>query len=188
MSESDWESLHPRDAAGILRSLDAPWWIAGGWSFDLFLGRQLWPHKDLDVAVLRRDQRRVFDALPDWELAVAHDGALEPWDGSLLPDDRHGIWARPRGAERWRLELVLDEADGETWHYRRDARVTRPLASLGAVRGGLAPEIALLYKAREAGHEADWDAVLPRLDEPACAWLAEAVATAHPESPYVERF
>lgn len=181
---TDWDSLHPRDAPGILRTLEAPWWIAGGWSLDLFLGTQLRPHKDLDVAVLRRDQRRVFDALPGWELAVAHDGALEPWDGSLLPGDRHSVWARPRGAERWQLELVLDEADGELWQYRRDARVTRPLASLGPAGGALPPELALLYKASEAGQERDWDAVVPRLDEPARAWLAEAVATAHPESPY----
>jgi Aminoglycoside-2''-adenylyltransferase len=184
---TEWESLRPRDATDLLRSLDAPWWIAGGWSLELFLGRQLRPHKDLDVAVLRRDQRRVFDALPDWELAVAHDGALAPWDGSLLPDDRHGIWARPRGAARWQLEVVLDEAEGEIWHYRRDPRVTRPLASLGPAGGALPPEIALLYKAKEPGQELDWDAVLPRLDEPARAWLADAVATAHPQSPYLER-
>lgn len=184
---SDWESLHPRDATDILRSLDAPWWIAGGWSLDLFLGTQLRPHKDLDVAVLRRDQRRVFDALPGWELAVSHGGALDPWDGSPLPADRHGLWARPRGAERWQLELLLDEADGETWRYRRDAQVTRPLASLGAVGSGLPPEIALLYKAREPGQERDWDAVVPQLDETARDWLADAVATAHPESPYLGR-
>ena len=184
---SEWESLHPRDATDILRSLDAPWWIAGGWSLDLFLGTQLRPHKDLDVAVLRRDQRRVFDSLPGWELAVSHGGTLEPWDGSLLPADRHGLWARPRGAERWQLELVLDEADGETWRYRRDPRVTRPLASLGAAGSALPPEIALLYKARDPGHERDWDAVVPQLDEPARAWLVGAVATAHPESPYLGR-
>jgi Aminoglycoside-2''-adenylyltransferase len=184
---SDWESLHPDDAAGLLHDLDAPWWIAGGWSLDLFLGRQVRPHKDLDVAVLRRDQRRVFDALPGWELAAAHDGGLEPWDGALLPADRHGLWARPRGAERWQLELVLDEADGETWRYRRDPRVTRPIASLGPSGGPQPPEVALLYKAREPGHEGDWDAVVGRLDAVARAWLADAVACAHPESPYRDR-
>jgi hypothetical protein len=184
---SDWEPLHPGDATGILRSLAAPWWIAGGWALDLFVGRRLRAHKDLDVAVLRRDQRCVFDALPDWELAVAHGGVLEPWDGSLLPPDRHGLWARPRGEERWQLEFVLDEVDGETWRYRRDARVTRPLASLGPVGGALPPEVVLLYKATLAGQEQDWDAVVPRLDEAAHTWLADAVATAHPTSSYLER-
>ena len=183
---SEWESLRPDAAVELLRDLDAPWWIAGGWSLDLFLGYELRPHEDLDVAVLQRDHTRLRDALPDWELAVAHGGRLEPWDGSPLPDDRHGLWSRPRGAERWHIEFVLDDADGDTWRYRRDPRVTRPLASLGPSGGPLPPELALLDKARDAGHERDWDAVVPRLDAGARAWLADAVALAHPESPYLE--
>jgi hypothetical protein len=182
-----WEPLRPEDAAELLRDLDAPWWIAGGWSLDLFLGYDSRPHKDLDVAVLRRDQRRVFEALADaWVLEVAHDGGLTPWDGSLLPDDRHGVWARPRGAARWQLELVFDEADGEVWEYRRDRRVTRSLVSLGPSGGPQPPEVTLLYKARDAGHKRDWQEVAPRLDDSARWWLAEAIAVAHPESPYLE--
>jgi len=183
---NDWESLRPEAATRLLRDLDAPWWIAGGWALDLFVGEQLREHKDLDVAVLRRDQRRVFDALPGWELAVAHDAALDMWDGSLLPTGTHAVWARPCGVDRWQLEFVFDEAHGETWRYRRDLRVTRPLASLGAPGGGLAPEVALLYKAKLPGQERDWEAVVPRLDEAARRWLADAVALAHPESPYLE--
>jgi aminoglycoside-2''-adenylyltransferase len=184
---SEWEPLRPDDAAVLLRDLAAPWWIAGGWSLDLFLGEELRPHKDLDVAVLRRDQRRVFDALAGWELAVAHDGALTEWQGEELPDGRHGVWGRPRAAERWQLEIVFDDAAGDTWRYRRDARVTRPLSSLGPAGGPQPPEVTLLYKARDDGHERDWDAVAPRLDDAARTWLADAVALAHPESPYRDR-
>ena len=184
---SEWEPLRPGAAAVLLRDLDVPWWIAGGWSLDLFLGEETRAHEDLDVAVLRRDQRRVFDVLSAWELAVPRDGVLTPWDGAPLPLDRHGVWARPRDAARWHLELVLDDSDGDRWRYRRDPRVTRPLASLGAVGGPQPPEIGLLYKARDPGHERDWDAVLPRLDAAARTWLADSLAVAHPESPYRDR-
>ena len=78
---NDWEPLRPEDAAELLRGLAAPWWIAGGWSLDLFLGVELRPHKDLDVAVLRRDQARLLEALPDWELCTAHGGRLERFAG-----------------------------------------------------------------------------------------------------------
>jgi hypothetical protein len=183
---SAWEPRRPGDATELLRDLDVPWWIAGGWSLDLFLGLELRPHKDLDVAVLRRDAGRLLDALPGWELCAAHDGVLEPWDGAPLPPDRHCLWARPRGVARWQLEFVLDDADGDTWRYRREPRVTRPLASLGPYGGGLPPEVALLYTAKEAGCERDWEAVVPRLDAAARTWLADAVALAHPESPYRE--
>ncbi len=179
-----WEPLRPVDAVELLRELDASWWIAGGWALDLFLGFESRPHKDLDVAVLRRDAARVRDALPGWEVCVAHDGALEPWDGAPLPDARNTLWARPRGAERWHLELVLETADGETWRYRRDPRVTLPLAAFGPAGGALPPEVVLLFKSRDSGHEHDWNAVAPRLDAGARAWLANAVALAHSESPY----
>jgi hypothetical protein len=181
---NEWEPLRPGDAAVLLRDLDAPWWIAGGWSLDLFLGADTRPHKDLDVAVLRRDQRRVFEALPGWELAVAHANTLLEWDGEDLPFGRHGIWARPRRATHWHLEFVFDDADGDEWRYRREPQVTRPLESLGPAGGPHPPEVTLLYKARDAGHERDWDAVAPRLEASARAWLADAVALAHPHSPY----
>ena len=181
---NEWEPLGPDDAAGLLRELDAPWWIAGGWSLDLFLGRKLRAHKDLDIALLRRDQRVLYDTLRGWELAVAHDGELTVWDGTPLPADRHGLGGRPEGAARWHVEFVLDDSEGELWRYRRDPRVTRPVASLGVVGGPQPPEVTLLYKARDAGHERDWAAVLPQLDAAAGTWLADAVAAAHPNSPY----
>ena len=181
---SEWEPLRPDDAAVLLRDLDVPWWIAGGWSLDLFLGEETRPHEDLDVAVLRRDQRRVFDSLAGWELAIAYDGTLTAWSGEPLPVECNSVWARPGSAACWQLELVLDDADGDTWRYRRDARVTRSLASLGPAAGPQPPEVTLLYKARDPGHERDWDAVVPKLDAVARTWLAAAVAVAHPESPY----
>ena len=162
---SDWEPLRPADAAALLGGLDVPWWIAGGWALEALAPRA---HEDLDVMVLRRDVDRVVAALPGWE----------------LDDKGNSVWARPRGAARWHLELVLDDADGDTWRYRRDARVTRPLASLGAVGGPLAPEVVLLYKAKDDGETArrDFVSVVPQLSHDALAWLRDAVALAHPGS------
>jgi hypothetical protein len=165
---SNWESLRPEDAAELLGGLDVPWWIAGGWALDALAPRA---HDDLDVMVLRRDLDAVVAALPGWE----------------LDDKGNSVWARPGGADRWRLELVLDDADGDMWRYRRDARVTRPLDSLGEPRGPLAPEVVLLYKAKDDGEKArrDFGAVVPLLSADARAWLCDAVELAHPESPYL---
>jgi hypothetical protein len=162
---SHWESLRPADAVELLRGFDAPWWIAGGWAIDAFAPRV---HEDLDVMVLRRDLDRVAAALPGWR----------------FDDKGNSVWARPRGAALWHLELVLDEADGDTWRYRRDARVTRPLVSLGVPRGPLAPEVVLLYKAKDDGEKAraDFAAVVPLLPSDARAWLRDAVELAHPDS------
>jgi hypothetical protein len=165
---SEWESLRPADAAELLGGLDMPWWIAGGWALDALAPRA---HEDLDVMVLRRDLDAVVAVLPGWE----------------LDDKGNSVWARPHGAERWHLELVLDEADGDTWRYRRDARITRPLASLGPPHGPLAPEVVLLYKAKDDAEKArsDFAAVVPQLSADARAWLRDAVELAHPDSPHL---
>jgi hypothetical protein len=165
---SEWESLRPADAAELLGGLDMPWWIAGGWALDALAPRA---HEDLDVMVLRRDLDAVVAVLPGWE----------------LDDKGNSVWARPSGGERWHLELVLDEADGDTWRYRRDARITRPLASLGPPHGPLAPEVVLLYKAKDDAEKArsDFAAVVPQLSADARAWLRDAVELAHPDSPHL---
>ena len=170
---SDWEALRPEDAVELLGSFDAPWWVAGGWALDLFAGRDRRPHDDLDVMLLRRDEERLRAALPDWEFHAAGAGSL---------------WSRPRRAERWHLEFVLDDADGDTWRYRRDARVVRPLGSLGAQRGPLAPEVVLLHKATDDGTKArsDFADVVPLLAPEPRAWLRAAVELAHPESSHLE--
>ncbi|MCL4541605.1 MAG: hypothetical protein M1396_04620 [Chloroflexi bacterium] len=45
-----------RPVATLLTDFDRPWFIAGGWAIDLFLGRQTRAHKDVEIAVLRQDQ------------------------------------------------------------------------------------------------------------------------------------
>ena len=57
-----WQPWHPREVAAFFAELDAPWWIAGGWAIDLFLGRQTREHEDIDVQILRRDQHAVTSA------------------------------------------------------------------------------------------------------------------------------
>jgi hypothetical protein len=184
VTEPGWEPVEPREAPALLARLRTPWWIAGGWALDLFLGGAPRPHKDLDVAVLRRDLAALRSALADWDVRVAKAGRLRAWDGGLA-DDEHVLWARPRGAARWLLEFVVDEADGDAWRFRRDPRVVRPLASFGLDLDGLpvlAPEIVLLYKAKGAGEAEDDElrAVVPRLRGEPRTWLRRALELVHP--------
>jgi hypothetical protein len=88
---------------------------------------------------------------------------------------------------------MLTPVEGETWFFKRDRRVTRPLAEV--VRGGPGgipfqrPEVTLLYKARQrrAKDEADFAAVAPRLPDADRAWLRAAIALTEPEGhPWLE--
>jgi hypothetical protein len=189
-----WQPLTPKDVAAIFAALDAPWWIAGGWAIDAFLGRQSREHGDIDVAVLRRDQLAAQDVLAGWDLQAADPpGKLRPWrEGEILPESVHDIWCRPDKDAAWGLQLMLDEADGDQWEYRRNPAISKPLSSLIREYDGipyLAVEVQLLYKAAHLNpkNELDFEACLPLLDDFQRTWLALTLRIAHPGHPWTER-
>lgn len=190
-----WEPLQPADLAGLLNGLGASWWICGGLALDLYLGRETRRHDDLDVAVLRRDQRALFRHLRGWDFCYATPAhTLEPWDGRHLEPPIHGIWARRsnEASAPWTCEFLLNEHTDPDWIFRLDEAVTRSLAEVGAERGGvpfLRPEIVLLYKASELSpkNEADFAAVRPQLTQTATQWLREALEVINPRHPWVPR-
>jgi hypothetical protein len=192
-----WQPLQPQEAAALFAPLRAPWWIAGGWALDLFLGVQTREHGDLDVQILRRDQRAVREALSGWDM----QGALpaprpEGWPfrewrrGEELDPAIHDVWCRRDPTAPWSLQLMVAESDGDDWLFRRDPRIRRRLDSIGRWSDDaipyLAPEIQLLYKAKapRAKDEEDFAMVAPRLDRDARRWLCEALATAYPAHPW----
>jgi hypothetical protein len=187
-----WEPTHPRDAPRLLAGLTCPWWIAGGWALDLFVGRESRPHKDLDVGIRRRELPQVIADLPEWEFFAAKDGALRRLGGREPEPRVNSLWGRPRGASRWVLELLLDDCDGDAWVFRRRREIRRPFAE--AVRFDrtripyLAPEIQLLYKAQRPRpeDEGDFRHVAPRLDDRARAFLRDALARIEPDHPWLK--
>jgi hypothetical protein len=180
-----WEPLPLPAVAALLAPLDVPWWIAGGWAIDLFVGRQTRQHHDVDVGLLRRDQAVLHHTLAGWELHCADPpGQLRPWPvGESLPVGIHDIWARPSPSSPWQVQFMLNESEGDDWVYRRNAAVRMPLVV--AVRRSadglpyLAPEIQLLFKARSSAPRprdaADLALARPLLDRAARSWLDAAI-------------
>jgi hypothetical protein len=172
----------------------APWWIAGGWAVDLFVGQETREHADIEIAVLRRDQLDLQQTLAHWDLRIADIGSLTVWEhGVQLPPEKHGIWGRETGLrDAWQLEIALEQSEQERWIYRRDERVSLPLAELGMrdERGipHLAPEVVLLYKSKSprARDDADLHRVLPRLVPTKRGWLVSAIGMIDPEHRWLE--
>jgi len=188
----NWSPLTPQEVATRFRAFPGPWWVAGGWAIDLFIGRQTRPHQDIDIVVLRRDHRALHDVLSGWAFyAVDPPGTLRPWgEGETLPPPIHTVWCRPSPAEPWALQFLIEEAAGEVWRYRRDERIRRPLNVFGERREVIpfvSPEVQLLYKAK--GHrprdEHDFAHALPLLDRSQRDWLATALITTHPDHPWL---
>lgn len=194
MSES-FRRVDPSGVSDLLERADFPWWIAGGWALDLYLGAPIRPRTDIDVALLRRDQKALQQLLADWDLRVAtQERTLAAWDpGRPLDPPLHAIWARPSGATEWVCEFLLNEGDDTNWLYRRDHRVKYPLASLmtselAGIRV-LPPEIVLLYKSKgpRATDAIDFEATLPALEAERVEWLRTALLTIDPRNPWIAR-
>jgi hypothetical protein len=198
MAELDlasWDRLRPREVRRVLGDCRAPWWIAGGFAIDAFVGRDdRHPHEDVDAGLAARDQETIRACLEGWELFCADPpGFLRPWrQGEFLAEPIHDVWGRPSASEPWRLALVLNTVEDDTWIYRRDARITRPLGEIAFEREGidyLVPEIQLLFKSKTVRpkDEQDFRDAAPLLDEVQREWLRWALALTAPEHPWLSR-
>ncbi|MFE0174566.1 nucleotidyltransferase domain-containing protein [Streptomyces sp. NPDC059002] len=190
-----WEPASPADVVATFSGLDAWWWIAGGLAIELAVGHPFRSHGDIDVQLLRRDQRAAQQALAGWEWWAADPpGTLRPWArDEVLPPGVHDIWCRPGADDPWRIQIMLDESSGTDWVSRRDPRVRRPIGELGQVSADgipfLAPDIQLYYKAKSPRpkDEQDFDAVLPVLTERQRRWLADAITMTYGHHPWTGR-
>ena len=183
-----------REVAALLSAFDRPWFIAGGWAIDLFLRRVTRDHDDVDVAILRRDQRAIRSYLAGWEFDAVVDGRRVPWrEGGWLTLPVHEIHGHRSAGTPREIEILLTEAANDEWVFRRDARITRPLAR-AVLRNAagfpfFGPEIVLLYKAKDPKPEdlADFERTRPRLGSRRRLWLRRALEDCHPGHPWIAR-
>lgn len=62
-----WDPAPLAEVADLFCDLTAPWWVAGGIAIELAAGHRIRDHSDIDIPLLRRDQRAAQQALPDWQ-------------------------------------------------------------------------------------------------------------------------
>jgi hypothetical protein len=148
----------------LMQGYNLTWAICGGWAIDLFLGKVTRSHKDVDIMIPRCEQLYIQTYLYErgWSLKVAAGGNLTPWKkGIFLQLPLHCIWCHNKDYQPNFVELLLNEMDGEYFHFRRDTSIVVPAeqALLQTKQGIpiLAPEIILLYKAKHDREENDHD-------------------------------
>jgi hypothetical protein len=175
-----------------MRGFPRPWYIAGGWAIDLYLGHQTREHEDIDVAILRKDQADLRTHLAAWAFEKVVDGHRLPWaDGERLDPPVHEVHGTSEN--RPPIEFLLNESSGATWRFRRNPAITRGLDRIGLRTSAgvpfLVPEIVLLFKAKAAGAKdaSDFDFVQPRLRAEPRRWLKNALEICYPGHPWIAR-
>jgi hypothetical protein len=185
-------SLH--DVAELFRGAPFRWWICGGWSLELG-SEQRREHEDIEVGFARNDLPTLREWFSDYHLWDIHSGTLTfLWPKLEVPEDHEQLWIRRDAFSPWLIELMLTPVEGETWHYKRDRSLTRPMSEVVEVGAdGIPrqrPEIGLLFKARRRVErdEQDFAAVVPTLSDEERAWLRDAIARTEPaDNPWLAR-
>ena len=185
-----WDAWSPQEAARHLETLTAPWCVAAGWALDLF-GGQSREHDDLEICVPSQRFAEVREALASLEFVVIGDGKAWPMTESTL-STHHQTWVREADGGPWRVDVMREPWDGDTWICRRDPRIRLRAASLiSRTADGipyLQPEVVLLFKAKAVRpkDEMDFAAVLPHLESSRRLWLRDALTLVHPEHAWLE--
>ena len=180
-----WDAWHPAEVARRLSGVDARWYVTAGWALDLGRGRQTREHEDVEIAVPDADFEAVRAALDGLELWVIGGGLARPVTPETLAAHRQ-TWVREPESGAWRLDVMREPWEGDTWVFRRDPRIRLARADVIAhTSDGVPyarPEIALLYKAKSPRpkDDADLEAALPLLDADRREWLAASIALVHP--------
>ena len=143
--------------------------------------------------MLYEDLAAVRSWLSDFHLWEAHAGSLRPLlAGDELKAGRQGLWVRRDAESPWVCDLLLTRSQDGRWLFKRAPQVSLPLSEIGQTIDGipyLRASVVLLHKAkalRDRDHE-DFEGMLPRLADDERAWLADALAVAHPDHPWRAR-
>jgi len=186
-----WDAWNPTEAARHLEGLAAPWYLVGGWALDLFVGRQIREHDDLEIGVPARRFPEVREALAGFELVVVGGDRTWPATESTLAA-HHQTWVREPEGGPWRMDILREPWDGDVWMFRRDQRIRLPAERLiSHTSDGIPyapPEVVLLFKAKATRpkDERDFATLLPHLDADRRSWLHDALELVHPEHPWLE--
>jgi len=191
-----WDAWRPEEAARRLSGVGVPWYVAAGWSIDLFLGKERRDHEDLEIAAPATRFSEIAAALCELEFFAIVDGLarlLEHEPEALTADDSHQTWGLDRPAGVWRVDVFREPSEGETWICRRDHSIRLTDGDqIEWTPDGIPyerPELTLLFKAKHARPKDDDDlaAVLAVLDPMRRRYLADLLATVHPGHRWLDR-
>ncbi|MEU1198659.1 hypothetical protein ABZ446_20765 [Streptomyces sp. NPDC005813] len=190
--EARWaDAWRPEHVAERLDGVGVTWCVAAGWALDLFRGEQSRPHGDLEIAVPAAGFPEIRGRFPEYVFDAVGSGRVWPGAGAEALAATHQTWLRDPTSGQFLFDVFREPHEGGTWIFRRDEGLRLPYDTIiERTADGipyLAPELALLFKARaqRPKDQADFDAVLPLLGRARRDVLAGLLATVHPRHPWL---
>ena len=167
----------------FLQNAHIPWAICGGFALDLFLGKEIRPHSDIDICVFEPDRRKILQYMLQnkWNVyEFRGQGKLRPLDVYTESDPGRNLMCLRGDCELVKfypceeepllyhqffhtgiktfnyLEFLFNTTSDDYLVVNNKAGIKRELSKAILYRDEipyLAPEIALLYKSSRPGNE-----------------------------------
>jgi hypothetical protein len=185
-----WDAWTPGAAAQWLSKVAAPWYVAAGWALELFTDHAAREHADLEIGVPAARFDEIVTAFPGFKWDVAGDGRV--WPFPEQSSEHFQTWLREPATGRYRIDVFREPHIGDRWVCRRDASITLPYNELiRRTSDGIpyaTPEVALLFKAKHLREkdEADFQRVLPRMNQTQRSRLISWLSQIHPGHPWIK--
>jgi hypothetical protein len=181
----------PSEVARRLAGTTMPWYVAGGWALDLFVGRPTREHGDIEIAIPAASFGEIRDRLPGYVFDAVDDGRI--WENATHEElaATWQTWLRDPATDRYLLDVFREAHDGDTWICRRDETIRLPYRDVIRFDADgipyLAPELVLLFKAKNmrAKDQADFDGVRPQLTARQRKRMAALLTRVHPGHPWL---
>lgn len=176
----------PPEIARRLAGVGAPWYVAGGWALDLFLGQQTRRHGDLEIGVPAGDFGEISVHFPEYVFIGVGQNRL--WDVATpeVLAATHQTWLRDPAGGDYLVDVMREPHEGRMWICRHDPTVRLPYDEIICRDADgipyLAPELVLFFKAKYARPKdrADFERALPELSSARRARLAELIGNRYP--------
>lgn len=198
----------------LLADAPFDWAVCGGFAIDLFLGRETRVHGDIDLCALEKDRPNIqrFMLEKGWNVYEFRGmGKVRPLEGSSSSETGRNLMCFLPGCDLVQfypcedegllyhqffhkgltelnyLEFLFSPTDGNQLIFSQSPAICRQLDKAILHRDGipyLAPEIALLHKAREPERPesiADFQTAFPSMDAEQKRWFQESLALLFPK-------
>jgi hypothetical protein len=161
-----------------------PWFVAGGWAIDLFLGGETRPHGGVKIGIYRKNQMQLYRYFGsqgkyfiDNRSRVGKRVRRE-WKKEYLQAPIQELHLEQDGLE---LEVLLNEKDGDDWVYGGSGKVRLGEERLVLLGDGdipyLCPEVVSLYKTRDMRDKdvADIAKAMAKMGGAQRKWLVDSI-------------
>lgn len=182
--------IEPVRIQQLLQNYTSPWFIAGGWAIDVFIGHETREHSDVEVAIFRKDQGSIKTYLRNWRLQKVVKGEFHHWKDEYLELPIHEIHGVSETGTR--IEILLNESNENEWIFRREPSISRHLNDIKRVSElgipYLSPEIVLLFKAKNPKPKDEEDFIRAKklLNEESRNWLKKGLEVHTPGHHWIE--